>query len=135
MSRKELLDGDGAPPFRTILSEVVLRTGLRDADQWRGQLAYLLAAGDQTNVTLHVLPQNAGLHGLASTDVWFLRLPDHSIVAYIENGYRGELIEEHAAVERLLRAYDVVRDLTFSPVESRKFIQRVLEEVPCEPST
>lgn len=36
MGRRELLDGDDAPPFRTILSEAVLRTPLRDAGEWRG---------------------------------------------------------------------------------------------------
>ena len=32
-------------------------------------------------------------------------------------------------------AYDAVRDLALSPAESRKFILRMLEEVPCDPST
>jgi transcriptional regulator with XRE-family HTH domain len=31
MGRRDLLDGEDAPPFRTILSEAVLRTPLRDA--------------------------------------------------------------------------------------------------------
>ncbi len=37
MGRRELLDGDDAPSFRTILSEAVLRTPLRDAGEWRRQ--------------------------------------------------------------------------------------------------
>lgn len=41
MGRRELLEGEDAPPFRTILSEAVLRTPLRDAGEWRGQLEYL----------------------------------------------------------------------------------------------
>ncbi|MFJ2649645.1 helix-turn-helix domain-containing protein [Streptomyces sp. NPDC087420] len=135
MGRRELLASDDAPPFRTILSEAVLRTPLRDAAEWRAQLEYLLDAGERRNVTVQVLPFSAGLHGLLSADMWYLRLPDARTVAYAENGYQGELIEETAPVERLQLRYDAVRDMALSPAESRKFILRLLEEVTCDPST
>lgn len=60
-----------------------------------------------------------------------LLLPDGRTVAYTENGYRGELIEETAPVVRLQTAYDSVRDLALTPAESRQYILRKLEEVPC----
>ncbi|MFD5256426.1 helix-turn-helix domain-containing protein [Streptomyces bobili] len=135
MGRRELLEGEDAPPFRTILSEAVLRTPLRDVGEWRGQLEYLRAAAERTNVTVHVLLQSAGPHGLMSADMWYLLLPEGRTVAYTENGYRGELIEESSSVVRLQNTYDAVRDLALTPAESRKFILRMLEEAPCDPST
>ncbi|MFH9469054.1 helix-turn-helix domain-containing protein [Streptomyces clavifer] len=135
MGRRELLEGAGAPPFRTILSEAALRTPLRDFGQWRGQLEYLAELGERDEVTVQVLPFRVGPHGLDSTDVWFLRLAGGRTIAYTENAYRGELIEADGPVERLQRAYDAVRDLALTPGESRKFILRMLEEVPCDPST
>ncbi|MEU4149464.1 helix-turn-helix transcriptional regulator [Streptomyces sp. NPDC026659] len=135
MGRRELLEGEDAPPFRAILSEAALLTRLRDEGAWRAQLEYLLEVSEQPNVTVHVLPFSAGLYGLDSTDVWFLRLPRGHTVAYTENAHRGELIEEGGFVERLQRAYDAVRDMAMSPAESRKFILCMLEEVPCDPST
>ncbi|WP_413116001.1 helix-turn-helix domain-containing protein [Streptomyces sp. CY1] len=135
MGRRELLAGEEAPPFRTILSEAVLRTPLRDAGEWRGQLEYLAEVGEGPNVSVQVLLQSAGMHGLMGFEVWYLQLPDASTVVYTENGYRGELIEATAPVLRLQRAYDALRDLALSPAESRKFILRTLEEVPCDPST
>ncbi|MFJ7421051.1 helix-turn-helix domain-containing protein [Streptomyces uncialis] len=134
MSRQELLEGDDAPPFRTILSEAALRTSLRDADEWRAQLQYLADMAERPDLKIHVLPQSAGLHGLSTTDVWFLRLQDARTVAYTEHGYGGELIEENAAVERIQRAYDAMRDLALPPAESRKLILRMLEELPCDRS-
>ncbi|MGW8397802.1 helix-turn-helix domain-containing protein [Streptomyces lydicus] len=135
MGRRELLSGENAPPFRTILSEAVLRTSLEAPQEWKQQLEHLAEVAGRPHVTLHVLPHAAGPHGLVSTDVIFLRLPDGRTVAYTENAHRGELIEESSSVERLQRAYDAVRDLALSPAESRKFVMRMLEEVPCEPST
>ncbi|MFE4794026.1 helix-turn-helix domain-containing protein [Streptomyces sp. NPDC056708] len=135
IGRRNSLEGDAAPPFRVILSEAVLRTQLCDAEAWREQVEYLAEASDRPNITLHVLPFSAGPHGLMSTDTMFLRLPDGRTVAYTENDVRGELIEETGRVEPLQRLYDAVRDLALPPVKSRKFIMRMLEEVPCEPST
>ncbi|MEV3845796.1 helix-turn-helix domain-containing protein [Streptomyces microflavus] len=133
MGRRELLAGEDVPQFRTILSEAVLRTPLRDGREWEAQLEYLLEVGEREDVTLQVAPFSAGLHGLTNADVMFLRLPDGRTVAYAENGYRGELIEESVPVERLQRAYDSVRDLALSPAESRKFILRILEEARASP--
>ncbi|WP_326755287.1 helix-turn-helix domain-containing protein [Streptomyces hirsutus] len=130
--RRELLDGEKAPPFRTILSEAVLRTPLRDVGEWRGQLEYLADVAERSNVTVHVLLQSAGVHGLLSADVWYLLLPEGRTVAYTENGYQGELIEEPGPVVRLQKTYDTVRDLALTPAESRKFILRRLEEVTCD---
>jgi transcriptional regulator with XRE-family HTH domain len=135
MGRRELLEGEDAPPFRTILSEAVLRTPLRDVGEWRGQLEHVIELAERPNVTMQVLPLSAGMHGLDSTALMFLRLPGGATVAYTENAHRGELIEEDAPVERLQRAYDAMRDLALSPAESQKFVLAILEEVPCEAST
>ncbi|GLW19573.1 transcriptional regulator [Streptomyces sp. NBRC 13847] len=135
IGRQALLAGPAAPRFRTVLSEAVLRTPLRNAQAWREQFEYLLQATERPNVVVHVLPFSAGPYGLDSTDVMFLRLPDARTVAYTENAHRGELIEETSTVERLQRAYDAVRDLALSPAESRKFITQMWEEASCDPST
>ncbi|GHJ36006.1 helix-turn-helix transcriptional regulator [Streptomyces sp. TS71-3] len=135
MSRRELLEGPDAPPFRTILSEAVLQTPLRDAGEWRGQVEHLAEVAKRPNVSVHVLLQSAGLHGLMGIDVWYVQLSDASTVVYTEGGYEGQLIEEPAPVLRLQRAYDALRDLALSPAESRKFILRMLEETSCDPST
>ncbi|MFD8913491.1 helix-turn-helix domain-containing protein [Streptomyces sp. NPDC059575] len=135
MGRRELLEGEDAPPFRSIISEAVLRSPLRDMGEWRKQLEYLLAMADRQDVMVHVLPLNVGPHGLMNATVMFLRLFDGRTAAYMENGYRGDLIEETGAIDRLQRAYDAVRDLALAPAESQKFVMRLLEETPCNPST
>ncbi|WP_405771021.1 helix-turn-helix domain-containing protein [Streptomyces sp. NBC_01538] len=135
IGRRKVLEGDYAPPFRVILSEAVLRNSLRAVPKWREQLQYLLEVAERPNITLYVLPYGTGLHGLMDTPVTFLRLPDGRTVAYTENIVRGELVEETSRVEGLQRRYDAIRDLALNPAESRIFILRLLEEVPCEPST
>ncbi|MGW4032813.1 helix-turn-helix domain-containing protein [Streptomyces sp. NPDC004838] len=134
--RGELLTGPMGPQFRTILHEAVLRMALRNPNAWQEQLRHLIAVTELPNVAVQVVPFSAGLHSLDSTAVMFLRLPEGRTVAYTENAHRGELIQESCSVERLQLAYDAVRDLALPPAESRIFISRMLEEVPCDdPST
>ncbi|MER6030787.1 helix-turn-helix transcriptional regulator [Streptomyces sp. NPDC001851] len=134
LGRRQLLESDNPPLFRVILSEAVLRTSLSDLDAWREQLEHLAEVAERPNITLQVLPFSAGPHGLMNTAVKFLRLTDGRTVAYTENDLRGELVEDNAPVEELQRRYDAMRDLALPPAESRKFILRMLEEMPCEPS-
>ncbi|MER5431945.1 helix-turn-helix transcriptional regulator [Streptomyces sp. NPDC002588] len=135
VGRRSVLEGPDAPPFRAILSEAVLRNALRDPGEWREQLEYLVEASERPNIAVHVLPFGTGLHPLDGTSMMFLRLPEGRTVAYTELDVRGELVEETSRVERLHRTYDGVRDLALSPAGSRTFILRMLEEVPCGPST
>lgn len=133
--RRNLLEGEGAPGFRAILSEAVLRNVLRDPQEWRQQLEYLLQVMEYPNVTLYVLSFGTGLHGLMDTPITFMQLPDSRTVAYVENVVGTELIEDANGVAELQRRYDAIRDTALSPSESRSFILRLLEEVPCDPST
>ncbi|MEX3102673.1 MULTISPECIES: helix-turn-helix transcriptional regulator [unclassified Streptomyces] len=135
IGRQAILEGEDPPVFRSILSEAALRNSLRDPAAWREQLQGLLEACDLPNVTIRVLPFGMGLHGLDTTEVTFLRLLDGKAVAYMENDLDGEVIEETGKAEYLFRAYDAVCDLAQTPAESRAFILRLLEEVPCDPST
>jgi transcriptional regulator with XRE-family HTH domain len=133
--RRAVLLREDPLQFRAILSEAVLRTPLEDPEEWRTQLEYLGMTGHRLNVALQVLPLSAGLHGLTNTDTIFLRGSDGQTVAWVETGYSGELVQETTAVERLQLRYDRVRDVALSPDESRQFIERMLEEAPCEPLT
>ncbi|MDI3422140.1 helix-turn-helix domain-containing protein [Streptomyces luteolus] len=135
IGRSALLVEDGAPRFRAILSETVLRTPLAKPGHWRAQLEHLLHMSERSNVTIHVMEHSAGLHALINTDTMFLRSPGGRTVAWVETGYSGELIEKTDTVEQLQLSYDAVRDLALTPTASRKFITQMLEEAQCDPST
>lgn len=134
MGRRELLLAEGGPQFRAILSEAVLRTPLSDPEEWQAQLRHLLAMGERPNAAIQVLPWATGLHALTNTHTVFLQGAAR-IVAWVETGYSGELVQESAAVQQLQLRYDRVRDLALTPDESREFVKRMLEEAPCESST
>lgn len=135
LERRTVWESEGPLAYRAVLSEAVLRHRLRDDAAWREQLEYVLETAKRDSVIIQVLPFSAGHHGLMNTFVAFLQLPGNKNYAYMENEVRGEVIEEKGTVGALSRAYDAVRDLALNPADSRTFIMRMLEEVPCDPST
>ncbi|MEU4050408.1 helix-turn-helix domain-containing protein [Streptomyces olivaceus] len=134
MGRRDRLLAEGGPQFRAILSETVLHSALRSTAEWRAQLRHLLVMGERPNLCIQVVPWAVGLHALTNTDAMFLHGAAR-IVAWVETGYSGELVQETTAVDQLQLRYDRVRDTALSPGASREFIDRMLEEAPCEPST
>ncbi|MET7796868.1 helix-turn-helix domain-containing protein [Streptomyces decoyicus] len=131
MNRREILTGDGAPQFRAILDETVLRRALLEREEWQEQLKHLIEVAEHPNVTLQVLPFAAGLRELPNTDTALLRLPEGRTVGWVETGYDGQLVEENVRVERLQFSYDRLRDHALSPRETAEFVLRILEEVTC----
>ncbi|MFD5397533.1 helix-turn-helix transcriptional regulator [Streptomyces sp. NPDC127097] len=131
MYRRRVLSDPGAPEFRAILDEAVLRRGLLDCAEWQEQLKHLTEVAEQPNVTLQILPFAAGLCELPNTDTALLRRPEGRTTGWVETGYDGQLVEENARVERLQFGYDRLRDHALSPRESAEFLLRLLEEVPC----
>lgn len=134
LGRQDLLRREDAPHFRAVLDESVLRRKTRDPKEWVRQLEHLVEASRLPNVTLQVLPFEAGPHALLGTSVTILWLPDGRAVAYTEDAHSGELIEDPSEVEKLRLSYDLLRDLALSPRDSVAFIERLLEEnKPCAP--
>lgn len=134
LGRQELLRRDNALHFRAVLDESVLRRKARDPKEWERQLEHLLEVSQLPNVTLQVLPFDAGPHALLGTSLTILWLPDGSAVAYTEDAHSGELIENAPTVEELRLSYDLLRDLALSPRETEAFIKRLIEEnKPCAP--
>ncbi|WP_405676631.1 helix-turn-helix domain-containing protein [Streptomyces sp. NBC_01511] len=134
LGRQELLQRENALHYRAVLDESVLRRKARDPKEWTKQLEHLLEASQLPNVTLQVLPFDAGPHALLGTSVTVLWLPDGKAVAYTEDAHSGQLIEDPSEVEKLRLSYDLMRDLALSPRHSVAFIERLLEEnTPCAP--
>ncbi|MFF5086670.1 helix-turn-helix domain-containing protein [Streptomyces niveus] len=128
LGRQDLLRREDAPHFRAVLDESVLRRKTRDPKEWVRQLEHLLEASRLPNVTLQVLPFEAGPHALLGTSVTILWLPDGRADAYTEDAHSGKLIEDPSEVEKLRLSYDLLRDLALSPRDSVAFIERLLEE-------
>jgi transcriptional regulator with XRE-family HTH domain len=130
IGRQELLHRKPRPVFRAIIDESALRRCPPDAEVWSAQLAHLLASAAQPSITVQVLPFSAGMHPHNDGSFSLLWQPDGSSVAYVEGSASGHLLEDADDILRYRLGYDQARDMSLSPLDSAKFIERIMEEQP-----
>ena len=136
--RQEVLDA--ADPMRlwAVLDESVLHRaagapGTRDgATVLRGQLEWLAEVAGRPNVTLQVLPFDAGLPPVTSgsfavLDSPVLPAPD---VVYLENKTRIAFVEGEAEVHRYGRAFELLTEMALDPDASLRLVERLATAQP-----
>ncbi|UWE07853.1 helix-turn-helix domain-containing protein [Actinacidiphila bryophytorum] len=126
--RQERLTGLGALRYRALLDESAIRRPVADRDVWADQLAHLVQAAQEPNISLQIVPLGIGPHPLVMSSVQLLWLPSGRTVAYIEGSWSGQLVQETEDVDRLRFAYDLLRDSALSTADSLALLRTTLED-------
>ena len=127
MERQELLNRPDPPPprFSVVLSEAALRRPVGGYDVMRRQLEHLMLPRDRANVTVQVLPFDAGVHPAMVGPFTMMSFPDPDDlgVVNVENASGTLFLEEPAE----LRAYDEIwgtlQASALSPDDSQTFLR------------
>jgi transcriptional regulator with XRE-family HTH domain len=108
IERQEVLVRTDPPPprFNVVLSEGALRRPVGGYDVMRMQLEYLMQPRDRANVTVQVLPFDAGVHPSMMAPFTMITFsdPDDLGVVNVENATGALFLEEPAE----LRFYDEI---------------------------
>jgi transcriptional regulator with XRE-family HTH domain len=128
INRQDRLTGPKPLHYRALLDESVIRRPTDDPEAWAEQLERLIAAAQQPNISIHIVPMRVGLHGLMNSPLQLLWLPSGRTVAYLETSWTGHLVEETEEVEHLRLSYDRLRDSALSPSESLGLLRTTLED-------
>jgi transcriptional regulator with XRE-family HTH domain len=108
IERQEVLVRTDPPPprFNVVLSEGALRRPVGGYDVMRRQLEYLMQPRDRANVTVQVLPFDAGVHPSMMAPFTMITFsdPDDLGVVNVENATGALFLEEPAE----LRFYDEI---------------------------
>ncbi|MFD6608869.1 DUF5753 domain-containing protein [Micromonospora chalcea] len=131
LERQAILRQDGGPELSFILSESALRRNIGDADTMSAQLRHLVEVGNQPNVSLQVFPFDAQTYETTSFNFIILRFGDDagSDVIYVETFTDADYLDRPDAVRAYTRLWDRLRAAALGPVESRKLIQRLADEL------
>ncbi|MCX4676094.1 helix-turn-helix transcriptional regulator [Streptomyces sp. NBC_01433] len=128
MARKTLFDRDPVPLIEVILEETVLTRTIGSEDIMREQRRYLVDCAQRRNVTLHVLPLEAGKFGEYAGDQGSLNVletPEHERLVYLEPQDESLLITDPPKVSMYGHLYAKIRSQTLGPRESPDLIMRL----------
>ncbi|MHA4774582.1 helix-turn-helix domain-containing protein [Streptomyces sp. MSC1_001] len=129
LERQKMLRERPTVPFSFIVEEHVFRRRFGDVERVRESLDYVLAQAALRNVTLQIIPQEAGLHACLDGPVQLLETPEGRRLGYSEGQQNGRLIGDPKEVSLLQQRYDTLRSQALNHKESRGLLERLRGEL------
>ncbi|CAL9379321.1 hypothetical protein SUDANB1_01032 [Streptomyces sp. enrichment culture] len=103
MERQRMLYERPTVPFSFIVEEHVFRRRFGNVEQMRAMLDHVLEHSTPRNVTLQIVPLEAGLHACLDGPVQLLETPERRRLAYSEGQQNGRLITDPKEVSLCAR--------------------------------
>ncbi|QYA95703.1 helix-turn-helix transcriptional regulator [Streptomyces anulatus] len=128
MERTVLFDRDPLPMIEIIIDEAVLRRVIGGEEVMREQLIHLVECARRRNVTLLVLPLDAGKYGEYAAghgEMNLVETPAHEHLVYLEAQDESLLISAPAKASTYARRYAMIRAQALGPRESLDLIKRL----------
>ncbi|GHD87893.1 helix-turn-helix domain-containing protein [Streptomyces naganishii] len=129
MERQAMMRERPKVPFSFIVEEHVFRRRFGDAGAMRELFDHVLECSAPRNVTLQVVPLEAGLHPCLDGPMRILETPAGQRLGYSEGQKNGRLISDPKEVSALCRRYETLRSQALSPNESRALLERLRGEL------
>lgn len=131
LARQELLEQDMPPTMHVVLNEAVLRRRVGGTKVMRAQLRHLIEMTKRPNVTVQVLPFNAGAHPAMIGSFSMLHFPtdggEPTIFVEVDSG--ALYPDRPSDFERYTWMFGRLRDLALSPAKSVALVSKVVEEL------
>jgi hypothetical protein len=126
-TRQALLTVQDPLQVWAVLDEAVLRRKVGGTATMQAQLRRLGEIAALPNVTLQVLPFDAGAHASMGTSFDLLQFPEpgDSAIVYVEDHTSSQYLETAADIERYTLVFDHLRASALSPERSAEFIGQV----------
>jgi len=124
MARQQLLHGEDAPQFEAVVDESVLHRVVGRRAVMRDQLVRLLELSELPNVTLRVIPYEAGALPAGNNKFIILRFasPDVRDVVFIEGLTSDLYLDDPGDLETYNTTFRTLMQLAASPGETREII-------------
>lgn len=131
MERQERLEGDDPLEVWAIIDEAAVRRLVGDKTVMRDQLARLLEAVEQPNVTLQVIEFDAGAHpGMPGSFVYMeFRDPGDPELVYVDAAAGDLFLESEQDLDTYSGMFDHLRAMALSPARTTDMLSRVIQEL------
>jgi hypothetical protein len=131
LGRQTMLEQPGAPRLWAVVDEAALRRPVGGREVMRAQLERLVEATELPNVTLQVLPLEAGAHPAMVGAFSVLRfvgqeLPD---VVYLEHLTNAAYLDKRDEVEKYLDVMETICVSSEPPAKTAAFLDKLLNEL------
>jgi transcriptional regulator with XRE-family HTH domain len=129
--RQELLTGPGAPKVWSILDEGALRRPVGGRPVMRRQLDRVMELSDLLNVTIQIVPFDAGGHAGAGGSFTMLRFLAEEVpdIVYIEQLTSALYLDKREDVDHYLEVMNSLGAKALTPADSLSLIVKIRDEL------
>ncbi|MFI1592002.1 helix-turn-helix domain-containing protein [Streptomyces halstedii] len=118
MERQSILDGEQPPKMWAIVTEGALRQAVGGYTVMLDQLHHLTRLTERSNITLQVLPFEAGAHAGVQSSFVLFDFPVDPSIACVENLTGTLFMDQPGQLDAHSDAFDNLRASALSPAES-----------------
>ncbi|MFD1046143.1 DUF5753 domain-containing protein, partial [Kibdelosporangium lantanae] len=131
MERQRILTEPDPPNYWAVVDEAVLTRTVGSSEVMRGQLLRLCERAALPNVTIQVVPFDAGAHSSMEGPYLIIGFPEQSDpdVVYVDITPGGVYLEEQADVQRYTLMFDHLRASALSPEDSLRLVEGAAEKL------
>jgi transcriptional regulator with XRE-family HTH domain len=131
MARQILLTREQPPRLWAVVDEAALRRPVGGRDVMRGQLERLIEETKLPNVTLQVLPFDAGAHPAMVGSFSILRFPEQELpdVVYLEHLTSASYLSKSDEVDRYLHVMESICVRAAAPDRTAELLGKILDEL------
>jgi transcriptional regulator with XRE-family HTH domain len=130
LTRQGRLAEPQPPELWAVLDEAALRRVVGGPDTMREQLKKLADSSRASNVTVQVIPLEAGAHPAMDSAFEILHLEKVSDVIYVEGLLGHFFLQSPADLIRYQRAFDQLRAIALGPRDTRTLIGDLADRLP-----
>jgi hypothetical protein len=130
IARQAVLTKPEPPSLLAVLDEAVLRRPIGGLGVMRKQLRHLLDMAQRPNVTIQVIPFNAGGHAAAGGPFSVLRFAEYDLpdVVYLEQLTSALYLDKPEVVDDYLAVMERLCNEAATPASSLKALRTMLRE-------
>ncbi|BBC33298.1 DNA-binding protein [Streptomyces graminofaciens] len=130
LERQRVLDRDNPTEYIGILHEAALRMQFGGRKVARAQLEHLLAMSERANVSLRVIPFDAGSFPGAGQTVIYMEGPVPRLdTVQIDSAHGPEFLHQEAQLSKYRAQLDWMEQRALATEESRVFIQDIASQL------
>jgi transcriptional regulator with XRE-family HTH domain len=130
MARQAVLERPEPPTLKMVLDEALLKRPIGGARGMRTQLQHLIDVSQRPNVTVQVIPFNAGGHAAAGGAFSLLSFGDFDVpdVVYLEQLTSAQYLDKPDVVHGYLAVMDRLCADALTPAGSLRVLRTMLKE-------
>ncbi|MGC5563174.1 helix-turn-helix domain-containing protein [Streptomyces sp. FR-108] len=130
VERQQVIEGEDATPFIAIVHEAALRMRFGGREVARTQLVQLIERSKQPNITLKVIPFEAGAFPGAGQTVLYAEGPVAQLdTVQVDNTHGPEFLHAEGQLSKYRAHLDWMENIALPPEASRDFIHDIINSL------